>query len=334
MPGGQHCLVQPQWKWVHQCLGSRLTFDPKHAQLGSCLNSKLASTWPQHLVSPKRLPCHALYGARLCHGDTHNYVQTPRCPRHILFLRIWMYRCWFMAPSTTTSSLLPSWWVAPHTMTDRPQIPSSGWTQASIGLSPCLRHPRTRPSLWYRENRDSSLKIQCLHCLRSDTLCLLPHSRRRRLCSNVTLGHLAARLDQYPAARSRLRMVRTDIHLPNRRIICICRLRAEMKQFILTIWSSWRSYCSVVIFIENFHLPTAWRFAAVFALANYMAWSPLTVQRNINSLYRNPTLHKSITMVMARQSSLQVTTLELIFFLLLSLSGPQTILTVFGHSIW
>ena len=37
---------------------------------------------------------------------------------------------------------------------------------------------------------------------------------------------------------------------------------------------------------------------------------------------------------MARQISLQVITHELTFFLLLSLSGPQTIMTVFGHSIW
>ena len=27
----------------HPCLGSRLTFDPKRAQLGSCLDSELAS---------------------------------------------------------------------------------------------------------------------------------------------------------------------------------------------------------------------------------------------------------------------------------------------------
>ena len=68
--------------------------------------------------------------------------------------------------------------------------------------------------------------------------------------------------------------------------------------------------------------------------ANFVAWSPLKVQRNINSLYRNPTLHKNIKVVMARQTSLQVTSPELTFFLLLGLSGSQTILTVFGHSVW
>ena len=222
-----------------------------------------------------------------------------------------------------------------------------GILQASISLSPCLRRTRTQPSLWYRENRDSSLKIQSLHCLRSHTLCLLSHSRQRRLCSKVSR-------DQYPAARSRLRMVRTDIRLPNRRIICIRSRGAEMKRFVLTIRNSWLSSRGVEIFIEPprflwyrpvsrlrrkilfmhprdkhpafwlllaeaCHLPTTWQLAAVFALANFVAWSPSKVQRNINNLYRNPTLYKSIKVVMARQTSLQVTTPEL---------------TVFGHSIW
>ena len=96
--------------------------------------------------------------------DVHK-VTSKQARRHgnIWFLRIWMYGCRFMAPSTTTSSLLPPWWIAPHTVTDEPRFPSLGWTQASISLSSCLRRTRTRPSLWYRENRDSSLKIWCLH---------------------------------------------------------------------------------------------------------------------------------------------------------------------------
>ena len=90
---------------------------------------------------------------------------------------------------------------------------------------------------------------------------------------------------------------------------------------------------SWLLFAENCHLLTTWQFATVFSLANFVAWSPLKVQRNIKTLYRNPTLHKSIKVVMARQTSLHVTTPELTFFLSLSLSGPQTILTVFHHSI-
>ena len=109
--------------------------------------------------------------------------------------------------------------------------------QASISLSPCLRRTQTRPSLWYRENWDSSLKIQCLHYVRSYTLCLLPHSRWRRLCSKMSLGHLAGCRNQYPVARSGLRMVRSDNRHPNRRIISICRRGAEMKRFVLTIQS-------------------------------------------------------------------------------------------------
>ena len=79
-PGGQHCLVQLRWKGGHPCLGSRLTFDLKHAQLDSCLDSELASPWPQHPVGSKRLPCHVLYGAKHCLGRTQCYVQTPPSP--------------------------------------------------------------------------------------------------------------------------------------------------------------------------------------------------------------------------------------------------------------
>ena len=157
-----------------------------------------------------------------------------------------MYQCRFMAPSTATSSLLPPWWISPNTMTDGPRFSSLGWTQASISLSPCTWRTGTQTSLWYRENRDSSLMVQCLHCQRSHTLCLLPHSRQHRLCSKVRLGHLAGRRDQYPAARSCLRMVQTDIRLPNGRIICICRWEAEMKGFVLTILSSWGSSCGML----------------------------------------------------------------------------------------
>ena len=163
-------------------------------------------------------------------------------------------------------------------------------------------------------------------------------------------------------------MVRTDIRLPNRRIICICSRGAEMKRLVLIFGAvdgvsmAWRFssnlhpssdvvaqslgcvenfYLSIhetppqswLLLAENCHLPTTWQFAAIFALANFVARSPLKVQRNINSLYRNPTLHKSIKVVMAEQTSLQVTTPELTFFFS-NLSGPQAILTVFGHSIW
>ena len=78
----------------------------------------------------------------------------------------------------------------------------------------------------------------------------IPHSRRRRPCSKVSLGHLTGRRDQYPAVTSRLRMVRTDTRLLNRHIICIRRRGAEMKRFVLTIQSSWRSSRGVEILIE------------------------------------------------------------------------------------
>ena len=240
--------------------------------------------------------------------------------------------------------------------------------QASISLSSCLRRSRTRPSLWYGKNRDSSLKIQCLHCLRFHTRCLLPNSRRHCLCSKLSLGHPAVRRDQYPAARSRLRMVRTDIRLPNRPTICIRRRGADMKRFVLTIRSSWRSsrgdfhrtstlslmwsvslsdalqkFCLCIVetppvawllLAENCHLPTTWQFAAVFAVATFVAWSPLKVQRNIHSPYRNPVPHKSIKVVMARQTSLQVTTPELTFYFSWVSAVPRQYWLCLAISIW
>ena len=77
---------------------------------------------------------------------------------------------------------------------------------------------------------------------------------------------------------------------------CLCILE--------TAPASWR------LLAENCHPQTTWQFAAVFIVTDFVAWSPLTVQRNINGPYRNPMLHKSIKVVMARQTSLQVTTLN------------------------
>ena len=136
------------------------TFDPKHAHLGSCLDSELASPWPQNPVGPKRLPCHVLYGVGHCLGRTQSYIQTP------LSLMVtfdssgsgctdassWLHP---LRPvhSSPLGGLHPI--TAPHNMTNRPRFPSLGWMQASISISPCLRRTRTRPSLCYRENQDS-----------------------------------------------------------------------------------------------------------------------------------------------------------------------------------
>ena len=70
--------------------------------------------------------------------DVHKVTSKhPVAHGNIWFLRIWMYRCRFMASPTTYSSLLLPWWISPHTMTDGPRFPSLGWTQATISLSPC-----------------------------------------------------------------------------------------------------------------------------------------------------------------------------------------------------
>ena len=220
----------------------------KHAQLRSCLDSKLASPWPQHPVGPKRLPCHVLYGAGHCLWCTQSYVQTSPSP--IATFDSSGSGCtdadsWFHPPRPVHSSphggLHPISWLTGHNF-------HHFRLEAGINQPLPLRRTLTWPSLWYREPWDSSLKIQCLHCLRSHTPCLLTHSRRRRLCSKVSLGHLAGRRNQYMVARSCLWMSGC---LPNWRIICICIRGAEMKRFGLTIWMSWWSSCGVDIFTKS-----------------------------------------------------------------------------------
>ena len=332
---------------VHPCLGSRLTFDPKHAQLGSCLDSELASPWPQHAIGPKRLPSHVLYGAGLCLGRTQSYVQTLLSPM-ATFDSSWSgctnAGSWLHPPRPAHSS---PWWIAPHTMTDGPRFPSFGLTQASISLSPCLRHTRIRRSLWCRENRDSSLKIQCLHCLRSHTLCLLPpltaashvlqsehrtsgwtprpisggqkpspngsnwhpppksadhlHSQTRSQDEAVRSDH-SEQLTVFPWRGDFHRNLHASSDVVGQSLGCVAKFCSCILE---TPPASW------LLLAENCHLPTTWQFAAVFAWANFVY--PLEVQRNINSFYRNPTLHKSIKVIMARQLSLQVTTPELTF---------------------
>ena len=182
-------------------------------------------------------PCHVLYGA----GPwtyTKLRPSTPVAHGNICFLRIWMYyRC---RPRPAPPPLPPMAGCTPY---------QDWWATISfIRLDAGTNHlDPTVAVVW--GNWDASVKIQCLHCLRSHILCLLPHSRRRRLCSKVSLGHLAGRLDQYPAVKSRLRMVRTDIRLPNRRIICIRRRGVQMNG---SFWP----------FGEVDGLPVAWRFSS------------------------------------------------------------------------
>ena len=56
---------------------------------------------------PRGDPCHVLYGAGHCLGPwtyTKLRPNTPVAHGSIWFLRIWMYLCRFMAPSTTNRS--------------------------------------------------------------------------------------------------------------------------------------------------------------------------------------------------------------------------------------
>ena len=129
-----------------------------------------------------------------------------------------MKRCLFVVPSRMTSLLFPPWCIATQTTTEGPWFPWVGWNQASISLSHCLRGTRALPSLWYGENRDSLMMMQCLQWRRSQTWCLWPHSRKHRLCTKVSLGHLACRRDRQPSARSQFIHVTVRTICQNREI--------------------------------------------------------------------------------------------------------------------
>ena len=104
------------WPWKYM---SRIqTFDSKHAQLGLCLDSELASPWLEHPVGPKRLPCHVLYEAGHCFGRTQSYVRTPPSPMGTFDSS--GSGCTDAGSSSHDQLPAPSpWWIAPHTMTPK-----------------------------------------------------------------------------------------------------------------------------------------------------------------------------------------------------------------------
>ena len=335
----------------HPCIGSWLTFDPKHAQLGSCLDSELASPWPQHPVGPKRLSCHVLYGVENCLDvqkvtmatfdssgsgctDAGSWLHPPR-PAH----------------SSPHSGLHPISWLTGHDFHQYAERRQQSASPLACGAPGPDRHCGI--------GRTGNHQIQYLHCLRAHILCLLPHSRRRRLCSKVSLRHwlnaetnirrpdaiskwfeltYASQIggssafadeeprwsgsfwpfgvvDSHPLAWRFSSNLHDSSDVVGQSLSCVAK-------FCLCILET--PPASRLLLAENCHLPTTRQFAAVFALINFVAWSPLKVQRNINSLYRNPTLHKSIKVVMAKQTSLQVTTHELTFSLACQRSPDNT----------
>ena len=65
-----------------------------------------------------------------------------------------------MAPSSTTSALLPPYWKRAHTMTGEPILPPIPCPHISMFLSLCRLHIWTRPSVSCYSNLDTSVKIQ------------------------------------------------------------------------------------------------------------------------------------------------------------------------------
>ena len=185
----------------------------------------------------------------------------------------------------------PPCWIAPHTMTDGPRFLSLGWTQPSISLFPLAYSAPEAVSEWFE------------------------------LTSASQIGGSSAFADVEPSWSGSFWQFGAGDGLPvawwfslnlhaSSDVVgqalgcvakfCLCILETP----IIPATSRWE--------LPSADLPTC-QFAAVFAMANFVAWSPLRVKKNINSLYRNPKLHKSIKVVMARQTSLQVTTPELTF---------------------
>ena len=247
----------------HPCLGFRLAFDPKHTRLGSCLDSELASPWPQHPVDPKRLPCHVLYGAGHCLGRTQSYVQTTQ------------------SPMATFDSL----W--------------SGCTDVGSWLHP------PQPAQRYRNIRQPEAVSEWFELTSASEIggsSAIADEDPRWSGSFWPFGAV----DGLPVAWRFSSSLHASSDVVGQSLGCVSKLSLCILE---TNPASW------LLLPENYHQLTTWQFAAVFALASFVAWSPFNVQRNINSLYRNPTLHKSIK---GRLHLDQVTTPELTFFYLVS----------------
>ena len=146
--GGLLDAIQPYWKEDNPCLGSRLTFDHGHFPLDSCLDSQLASPWPQRHVGPEMPPCHMLHVAGHCLAQT--LISVQRGLSSIIKCDDSRSRCSDVAMLITLSRmskfLLPPWWIATQTMADGPRFPWIGWMEASISLMPCLRRTGTLSS--------------------------------------------------------------------------------------------------------------------------------------------------------------------------------------------
>ena len=247
----------------HPCLGFRLAFDPKHTRLGSCLDSELASPWPQHPVDPKRLPCHVLYGAGHCLGRTQSYVQTTQSPM----------------------ATFDSFW--------------SGCTDVGSWLHP------PQPAQRYRNIRQPEAVSEWFELTSASEIggsSAIADEDPRWSGSFWPFGAV----DGLPVAWRFSSSLHASSDVVGQSLGCVSKLSLCILE---TNPASW------LLLPENYHQLTTWQFAAVFALASFVAWSPFNVQRNINSLYRNPTLHKSIK---GRLHLDQVTTPELTFFYLVS----------------
>ena len=326
----------------HPCLGSSLTFDPKHAQLGSCLDSELTSPWPQHPIGPKRLPCHVLY------GRTQSYVQTPASPMATFDSSgsgCTDAGSWLHPPRPYHSSphggLHPIPWLATISI-----------IRLDAGINQPLPLPKAHPDPtvtvvkgepgFFTEDTVSPLSEvphsvpPALFTAASPVLqsepwtsgwTPRPISGGQKTSPNGSNWHPSPKSADHLHSQTRSRD--EAVHSDHSEQLTVFPWRGDFHR-TSTLPLMWSASLSVesqnfaylhtwdspsILATSRWELPSADNLTirCSFALANFVAWSPLKVQRNINSLYQNPTLHNSIKVVTARQTSLQVTTPELTF---------------------
>ena len=196
------------------------------------------------------LPCHVLYGVGHCLERTQSYVQTPSSPMATLHSSgsgCTDAGSWHHPPRPAHSSphggLHPIPWLTGHNFYHQ-----AGRRHQSASPLPTAHPDPTVTVVW--GGPASPMKIQCLHCLRSHTLCLLPPhwAASPVLQSEPRTSGFTPRIicgGQKPSPNG------SNWHPPSKSADHLhSQTRNRDKAVRLTIRSSWRSSHGVEIFIE------------------------------------------------------------------------------------
>ena len=168
------------------------------------------------------------------------------CGRRISSMQI--YRRPFKFPGTMPKAVLL---IPAHIMTLPPLYAVVGWTEGSKCLSPLRRHTRIRPSIFCRQNLDSSKNRTCYHCCRFHLSCRAHSWRLRALWRWESWGFLAGFLELNPYARTLFLIVCTEMPPapgPRCRLNILYRLGPSTKRRLATVTAMYRSSPWVVTF--------------------------------------------------------------------------------------